>query len=153
MRRIIEKLRALPLALALVIATASGIAIAQSPTPTLNVGSQGAHVISAATTNATSVTTARSVLTGLYAFNPGATIMYLKLHDLGAAPTPGTTPVVRTYPMPQNVQITDATLANTGMIFNNGIAASITALPADADTGASIAGGIVNLTFQLRPTQ
>lgn len=107
------------------------------------------HLISAASTNATSVTGAAASLSGLFVTNANAAVRYLKLFDKATAPTLGTDTPVYTVPIPaanaNNPRIEFA----RGLKFDNGIAIALTTGIADNDTGAVGANDhAVNLDYQ-----
>lgn len=111
-------------------------------------GSAGAtvtQVISAATTNATSVKASAGVLTTLHAINTSASWRYLKFHNVSAAPTAGSG-VVATYGIPPGGGVTMT--FPSGMGFSTGIGITITGGIAAADTTAIAASEVaVTLTY------
>lgn len=104
--------------------------------PTVNVGaSTFHHLISAATTNATSVKASAGVANSITVSNNGAAVAYFKLYDRASAPTVGTDTPVLTALVPVNGTISiDSGYA--GMRFATGIAYAITGGMAVADTTA-----------------
>lgn len=113
-------------------------------------GSSSAHVISAATTNSTNLTTSRSIMTGFRAFNTNAATAFLKFYDLATAPTCNSSTVKLTVPLVQNALITDAQLQFWGVVFNAGIGVCITGAIADTDNTAATTGIAVDVYYQLR---
>jgi hypothetical protein len=107
----------------------------------------GAKLISAATTNATSVKASAGQVYGWYIYNANAAVRYLKLYNKASSPTVGTDVPVMVIPIPPgaaaNVEFTN------GIAFGTGIALALTTGVADADTGAVAANEIVvNLLFK-----
>jgi hypothetical protein len=110
-------------------------------------GWQG-KLVSAASTNATSVLAAPCEVLKLTASNTNASARYLKVYDKASAPTVGTDTPVATYTIPGN-----ATGAGTNIpltlpdSFQLGFAFAITTGAADSDTGAVSANeNIINYT-------
>jgi len=114
-----------------------------------NAGSGGAAliscVISAASTNATSVKASAGQVYTVYAHNINAAVRYLKLYNKVSAPTVGTDTPLMTLPIPGNVSGAGVVLDTGGMgiAFGTGIALAITTGVADSDTGAVAANEIV----------
>lgn len=107
------------------------------------------RLISAATTNATSVKASAGVVYLITAFNLNAAVRYLKMYNKASAPTVGTDTPVATYPIP-------ASATGAGFIipiicgsdYSTGIALALTTGVADADTGAVAANEIfVHLVY------
>jgi len=121
---------------------AIGVSVVSAPTtnvvPTPST-SQGAsttnHLISAATTNATSVKTAAGVINDITLSNNAASPRYFKLYNKASAPTVGTDTPVRTVMIPANTTL-ELAFAPFGFRFSTGIAYAITAGIAVADTTA-----------------
>lgn len=99
-------------------------------------------LISAATTNATSVKASAGTVYGIQASNTGAAVAFLKLYNSTAAPTVGTSVAVKTLIIPAGggiiVPVTDI-----GIAFGTGIALAITGAAATADTTAVAAAQVV----------
>lgn len=93
------------------------------------------QLISAATTNATSLKPSPGVVYGIQAYNSTATAAYVKLYNKATAPTVGTDTPVKTVEVPANSGTTIPFPVN-GIGFNAGIAFAITGLPTVADTTA-----------------
>lgn len=93
------------------------------------------QLISAATTNATSVKGSAGTVYGVQAFNNSATVAFLKLYNKATAPTVGTDTPVKTIMIPANggavLPITDI-----GVAFGTGIALAVTGLATVSDTTA-----------------
>lgn len=100
-----------------------------------------ARLISAASTNATSVKASAAELGFIFAYNANAAVRYLKFYDKASAPTVGTDTPVATLPIPSGgggfmLNIPD------GAAFPTGLAYALTTGIADADTGAVAADEI-----------
>jgi hypothetical protein len=102
-------------------------------------------LISAATTNATSVKGSAGTLGFLAASNINASPRYLKLYDKATSPTVGSDTPVAVFVIPGATTGTGTNLAlpTYGLQFTLGIALAITTGVADADTGAVAASEIV----------
>jgi hypothetical protein len=104
-------------------------------------------LISAATTNATSVsTTANTLLYGYYISNTNAAVRYVKFYNKASAPTVGTDTPVLVLAIPgsgaANVSF------SAGINFTTGLAFATTTGAADSDTAAVAANEIiVNLVY------
>jgi hypothetical protein len=105
----------------------------------------GRSLLSAASTNATSVKASAGQVYALYAHNINAAVRYLKLYNKASAPTVGTDTPVLTLPIPGNTAGAGFVLDTGGMgiAFATGIALALTTGVADADTGAVAANEIV----------
>lgn len=101
-------------------------------------------LISAASTNATSVKAAQAGLYGVQVFNTNAAARYLKLYNKASAPTVGTDTPVKVLTIPGNAAGAGLVIhfAN-GLDFSTGLAYALTTGAADADTGAVAAAEIV----------
>lgn len=101
-------------------------------------------LISAATTNATSVKASQSALYGVQAFNTNAAARYLKLYNKASAPTVGTDTPVKVLTIPGNTAGAGLVIhfAN-GLDFPTGLAYALTTGAADSDTGAVAANELV----------
>lgn len=108
------------------------------------VGAARAHarLVSAATTNATSVKTAAGALASLYALNTNAAVRYLKIYDKASAPTVGTDAPVLTMALPASSG-TPLNLGDNGLALANGLAFALTANATDADATAIGAGDVI----------
>lgn len=104
----------------------------------------GAHIVSAATTNATSVKGSAGRVLGWSLSNNSATWRYVKLHNQATAPTAGTG-VVRTIAIPPG-GISNFTLEG-GIAFSTGIGLTIVTGAADADATAVGANEVVGDLF------
>lgn len=98
------------------------------------------HVISAASTNATSVKGSAGRVVGYNFVNTTAAFKYVKLHNVAVAPTPGAG-VAMTIGIPPNGTVQASHPGGIG--FATGIGLTITNLSADADTTAVAAGDVV----------
>jgi hypothetical protein len=110
----------------------------------------GAKLISAASTNATSVKSSAGQVYAIYAHNINAAVRYLKVYNKASAPTVGTDVPVLTLPIPGNAAGAGFVLETThGIAFATGIAIALTTGVADTDTGAVAANEIVvNLLYK-----
>lgn len=101
-------------------------------------------LISAATTNATSVKTTAGRIFGGRITNVSASTRYFKFYQKASAPTVGTDVPVLTIPIPAGQAVNLAEVAGFwGLYLATGIAYAITAAAADNDTGAVAAGDVV----------
>ena len=119
--------------------------------PPVQNGSLNHSAILAATTNSTNVKNAAGIITEISVYNSSATIAWLKLYDVAAAPTCGTGTPVGRYMIPgasaggagSNVTI------SLGKNFATGISYCVTTGIADADTGA-VAAATYTVNFSYR---
>lgn len=103
----------------------------------------GFRLISAASTNATSLKASAGTLFTLYAVNLNAAVRYVKFYNKASAPTVGTDTPVATFPIPGST--TGAGFAidlGPGFDFSTGIAYATTTGAADSDTAAVAANEI-----------
>lgn len=124
--------------------TLSGQAVT-APTAHTAGGCTPAKLISAATTNATSVKASAGQLYALQVINLNAATRYLKLYNKATAPTVGTDVPVQTLPIPPNSTTGGGFVlpVPVGMEFTTGIAFALTTGVADADVGAVAANEII----------
>ena len=103
------------------------------------------HLVSAATTNATSVKASAGTLGHVSASNVNAAARYLKFYNKASAPTVGTDVPVLTYIIPGNTSGagTNIPLPPQGIAFSTGIAFAITTEATDAGSTAVAASEIV----------
>ena len=102
-----------------------------------------ARLISAASTNATSVKAASGAVGFIYAVNLNAAVRYPKLYNKASAPTVGTDTPVATLPIPASATGAGFSLAIPGGVaFSTGIAYAVTTGAADSDTAAVAANEI-----------
>lgn len=92
------------------------------------------RVMSAATTNATSLKASSGNVYGIHLHNSGAAAVFFKLYNLAVAPTVGTSTPVTTISLSAGQRVDFDNV--TGMAFSTGIAYAITNLVADTDTTA-----------------
>ena len=106
-------------------------------------------LVSAATTNATSLKATNGQLYGIQAFNTNAAVRYLKFYDKASAPTVGSDTPVKTLLIPGSATGSGFICPfPDGVTFSNGIAFAITTGVADADTGAvGAAEVVVNIDY------
>ena len=101
------------------------------------------RLISAASTNATSVKGSGGTLHSLLAVNINAAVRYLKLYNKATAPTVGTDTPVLTLAIPGNTAGAGFALSfDPGIDFSLGIGLALTTGVADADTAAVAANDI-----------
>lgn len=104
-------------------------------------------LISAASTNATSVATGARTLGTCVLSNTSASWRYVKFYNLASAPTVGTSTPVIQFPVAPNSTL-DVSMSFAGLRFATGMAYAITSGSALLDTGAVAAGDVmVNLTY------
>lgn len=108
--------------------------------PTTSGGCSSTHLVSAASTNATSVKASAGQLYGLTAFNVANYPVYIKLHNTAGTPTAGSG-VVRTFAVQAGVPFTYSN--PNGLAFSTGIALTIVKDLADAGSTAVAAGDCV----------
>ena len=99
------------------------------------------HVVSAATTNATSTKASAGRVVGWNFVNTTAAYQYVKLHNVAVAPTPGAA-VAMTIAIPPN-GVNNMPISPVGIGFATGIGYSIVTGSADADATATTAGSVV----------
>ena len=123
---------------------ASGNA-AVAPKPTTAGGLSIGKLISANSTNATSLKGSAGQVYTIYAHNVNAAVRYLKIYNKASSPTVGTDTPVITFPIPGNTAGNGAVLDTGGMgiAFATGIAYAVTTGVADSDTAAVAANEIV----------
>ena len=108
------------------------------------------HLISAATTNATTVKASAGQVGYIICSNLNASARYLKLYDKASAPTVGSDTPVFTEVLPGSTTGGGIALnIPAGIAFANGISFALTTGIADADTGAVSASEIsVNIGYK-----
>lgn len=107
------------------------------------------RLISAASTNATSVKASAGTVYAIHAVNLNAAVRYLKLYNKASSPTVGTDTPVATFPIPASATGAGFVInLDPGADFATGIALALTTGSADADTGAVAASEIfVHLVY------
>ena len=106
------------------------------------------RLLSAATTNATSVKGSAGNIFGWSIQNTNAAARYVKLYNKASAPTVGTDTPVITLLIPGGSAGAGNNLSTTNISFTTGIAFATTVNPADADTTAVAANDlIINLFY------
>lgn len=104
---------------------------------------------SAATTNATSVTSAVSMAYSVTASNSGAAAAFVKIYDKASAPTVGTDHPLLVVPVGAS-GVVNLDIGALGITFANGIAVAVTNLVADTDTTAVAANQVkVVLSYRM----
>lgn len=103
-----------------------------------------AHIVSAATVNATNVKASAGQVFGWALYNTTASVKYVKLHNLAVAPTAGAN-VFMTIAIPAN----DHSIINlpAGIAFSTGIGYTIVTGAADSDATAVALNDIVGDLF------
>jgi hypothetical protein len=110
--------------------------ITASLTPSTSFGASTLHhLISAATTNATSVKTSVAYVNDITLSNVSASMRYFKLYNKASAPTVGTDVPVRVVAIPPNSTVSLG-LGIYGIRLTTGLAYAITGGIANADTTA-----------------
>jgi hypothetical protein len=113
--------------------------VADSPAETYE------QVITAATTNATSVTTGATKLRTISLVNGVATLRFFKIYDKASAPTVGSDTPVMTLTMSPNAP-SPFTLPNGGLSLSLGFAYAMTLGVANSDTTAdSVVGAVTGI--------
>lgn len=103
----------------------------------------GFRLVSAASTNATSLKASAGTLYALHAVNLNAAVRYLKFYNKASSPTVGTDTPVATFPIPASATGAGFTInLDPGFDFSTGIAYATTTGAADSDTGAVAANEI-----------
>jgi hypothetical protein len=119
-----------------------------SPTTTISSATTIFRILSAATTNATSIKASTGVLYGWSIQNTNASQRYVKLYNKASAPTVGTDTPVMTLLIPGASAGAGNNLAGIAINFSTGIALATTVNPADSDTTAvALDDLIVNLFY------
>jgi len=102
------------------------------------------RLISAASTNATSLKASAGTLYWLYVVNLNAAVRYLKFYNKASSPTVGTDTPVFTFPIPASTTGAGFTISiPPGADFGTGIAYALTTGIADSDTAAVAANEII----------
>jgi hypothetical protein len=100
-------------------------------------------LISAASTNATSVTAVATLLGFLSMANLGSAPAYVKVYNKAGAPTVGTDTPVHTFMLPGNLNGAGSNLTVNGLKLSTGFAFAITGGMADSDATAVAANQVV----------
>ena len=129
------------------VSSANPLPITESPAT--SGGLSITKLISAATTNATSVKASAGQLYAVEAFSTSNTATYLKLFNSSSAPPVGTDTPVKVLTIPGNTRGAGLVINwDKGLAFSSGIAFGLTTGVADSDTGAVAANEIVvNLDY------
>jgi len=119
--------------------------LAVQPTAATTGGYTPGQLISAASTNATSIKGSAGTLGYITASNINTSPRYLKIYNKASAPTVGTDTPVHTFLIPGNTSGagTNIPLPPQGIALGTGIAIAITTGVATSDTGAVAANDIV----------
>jgi hypothetical protein len=132
----------------------SGTVTANAGTGTLNVaaqagtsgGSSVSKLISAASTNATSVKASAGQVDGWYLFNANAATRYLKLYNKASAPVLATDVPVLVIPVAAGAFVSP-NLGALGERFATGISLATTGAAADTDATAIATGVKIKATY------
>lgn len=101
------------------------------------------RLLSASSTNATSVKASAGSVGFIFAVNLNAAVRYLKLYNKASAPTVGTDTPIATLPIPASTTGAGFSLSiPDGVNFSTGIAYATTTGAADSDTAAVAANEI-----------
>lgn len=121
-----------------------------STIPATSGGLSASKLVSAASTNATSVKTSAGQLYNVQAFNTNASARFLKIYNKASAPTVGTDTPVATFLVPGNASGAGCVIEiSNGLALSAGLAFAITGGMADSDTTAIGAGDcVVNLQYK-----
>jgi hypothetical protein len=103
------------------------------------------RLVSAASTNATSVKAAAGRVYGWQFSNTTAAYKFVKLYNVATAPTVGTTAITDTIAIPPNDSITWST--PIGVHYATGIALAVTGAAGDADATAVAANDVIGQLF------
>ena len=128
-----------------IIAALGAAALAQST------GANPGHLLSAASTNATSIKSSGGVLLTLSYIQTGTTPAWLRLYDTAGTPNCGSaTGVKANYPIQSNATSAGATLnlGPNGLAFFNGIGFCLTGGAADNDNTNAATGINLNWSYQ-----
>jgi hypothetical protein len=105
------------------------------------------HLISAATTNATSIKASAGQIYGYSVYNANAAARFVKLFNKASAPTLGTDVPARTISVPPATQVSE-TFSN-GLAYGTGIALATTVNLVDADaTAVALSDLSINLDYK-----
>ena len=116
--------------------------------PQASSGCSISRILSAASTNATSIKGSAGQVFGVFAINLNAAVKYLKFYNKATSPTVGTDTPVLTLPIPASTTGAGFWIGiPQGIAFGTGIACAITGAQADNDTTAVSAGEQVIHTF------
>lgn len=127
--------------------SSSGTPLPTTQTPATSGGYSTSRLLSAASTNATSVKASAGQVYGFYLFNSAAYTVFLKIYNKASAPTVGTDTPFMTIPVPAG----GGAVADWdgGVALGTGIAFAITKLVADSDTTAvALNDLVVNLFYK-----
>lgn len=116
--------------------------------PQASGGCSISRILSAASTNATSIKGSAGQVFGVFAINLNAAVKYLKFYNKASSPTVGSDTPVLTLPIPASTTGAGFWIGiPQGIAFGTGIACAITGAQADNDTTAVSAGEQVIHTF------
>jgi hypothetical protein len=119
---------------------ANGNLLTAQAATSLGSGTSDFHLVSAASTNATSVKASPGQLYGYDLGNNGAADAYLKLYNTAGTPTAGSGTPFRTIYLPKGTRASFQ--SPTGLTMSTGIGLTITGGAADSDTTAVTAAQV-----------
>lgn len=125
--------------------TVSVSAVSGSVTTVPSNNSVSYTIETAASTNAATIKAGLCSLYELTAYNPTATVAFLKLYNKASAPTVGTDVPVMTIPIAANGLVA-LNFGAIGKRFPLGVASAVTALAPKTDTGVAVAGIQISMT-------
>jgi len=126
---------------------AGATALPTTQTPSTSGGYSVSRLLSAATTNATSVKASAGQVYGWMLFNTSAATKFFKLYNKASAPTVGTDTPFMTIPIPAGGGIVAD--FDGGIAMGTGIAFAITGAVTDADaTAVALNDVVVNLLYK-----
>lgn len=118
------------------------------PSASTTGGATPTHILSATSTNATSIKGSAGTLYSLFAVNTSPNVYYVKLYDTSTTPTCSTQAVVHTYPVPPSNGGFTNPIPTVGMAFLNGLGLCMTLNQADNDNTNSGTGVTIDLDFK-----
>ncbi len=122
---------------------------ATSPAAATTGGASMSHLLSAASTNSTSVKGSAGTLYAISAINTTATVYYLKFYDKASAPTCNSDTVLMTLPVPSSTSGAGLILAPAvGFSFSAGIGLCLTGAAADNDNTNAATGVTISLGYK-----
>lgn len=148
LQRIAQRVTSLIALLPVALTTAGNLKVTNLPETS---GGLTQHkLISAASTNATSLKASAGQVYGIQVFNLNTSPRYLKLYNKASAPTVGTDTPVKVFMIPGNAAGSGIVSNWTnGVEFTTGIAYALTTGIADSDTGAVAASEIaLNIDYK-----
>lgn len=115
--------------------------------PQIDGGFNTFHLVSAATTNATSIKSTPGQVFGWYIYNSNAAARKVSFYDTNILPVVGTTPTIISLMIPATSGANVFT--DTGIMFARGIAIATTTGLADSDSAAvSLNDLVINIYYK-----